>query len=93
MKDQPLFDAPITAPLELSGQFELSAGQRGAYARYRPVKRVACDECVAFLHSRHGVGPLPRSARHTRRALGEMLRLCQEHTEPWRARDAEIEPL
>jgi hypothetical protein len=47
-------------------------------------KRVACDECVVFLHEHGGRGPFPRSARRVRtvRATGEQLRLCKEHAAP-----------
>jgi hypothetical protein len=67
--------------------FERLSGQRGHYARYRPVKRVACDECVACLHVSRGVGPPPRGARVTWRALGQTLRLCTAHGELWKKRD------
>lgn len=45
--------------------------------------RVACDECVIFLHENAGIGPLPRSARQVRvvRATKERLRLCDEHAD------------
>lgn len=52
-------------------------------------KRVACDECVIYLHENDGQGPLPRSARRVRtvRETGEQLRLCEEHAEPREAAD------
>jgi hypothetical protein len=77
--------------LELSGTFAHLGAQKGHYARYRPVKRVACDECVAFLHTHKGVGPPPRGARVTRRALGgETLRLCTGHGDLWREHDKTV---
>jgi len=93
LRDVPLFPQPVELPLVLSGTFEHLAGQRGQYARYRPVKRVACDECVAYLHARRGEGPLPRSARTIRKALGQTLRLCGAHTDLWRVLDNRVEGL
>lgn len=51
--------------------------------------RVACDECVIFLHEHGGVGPLPRSARVVRtvRATRERLRFCAEHADLRKAAD------
>jgi hypothetical protein len=59
-----------------------------AWSRYVG-PRVACDECVIFLHENAGAGPLPRSARLVRtvRAAGERLRFCTEHAALRKAAD------
>lgn len=42
-------------------------------------KRVACNECVVFLHEHGGKGPHVRSARVVRKVGKEKLFLCQQH--------------
>lgn len=49
--------------------------------------RVACDECVTYLHEHRGQGPLPRSARRVRTLGKQRWRLCQQHAEPREAAD------
>lgn len=55
--------------------------------RYRPIRRVACDDCVMYLHENKGKGPLPLAARHRRRLGEEDLRLCTPHADVYRRRD------
>lgn len=80
----PLFDAP--QPERLKAAKTLAQSDRDGKPSWTSYsgKRVACDECVVFLHENHGRGPLPRSARRVRtvRAAGKQLRLCKEHAEP-----------
>jgi hypothetical protein len=85
-KNVPMFEVQPPPPLTLSKIFADQREPKGMYARYRPVKRVACDECVAVLHEARGVGPAPRGARWTRRTV-KLLRLCQEHADLWRKVD------
>ena len=63
-------------------------GARAAWTKYTG-RRVACDECVVFLHENGGAGPYPRSARKVRAvaARSEKLLLCDEHAEPRKAAD------
>lgn len=50
-----------------------------AWSKYKGA-RVACDECVIFLHENQGAGPLPRSARWVRQVRAEVgLRFCTDH--------------
>lgn len=55
-------------------------------------RRLACDECLVFLHENGGKGPFPRSVRRVRivHATGERLRLCKEHAEPREAADKAV---
>jgi hypothetical protein len=85
----PLFDAPareVLKPAKTLAQAERD--QRPTWTSYSG-KRVACDECVIFLHENQGKGPLPRSARRVRtvRATREQLRLCKDHADPREAAD------
>lgn len=84
MGTTPLFDAPqreILRPATTLAQSEKNA--RPAWTSHSG-KRVACDECIVYLHENGGHGPYPRSARRVRtvRATGEQLRLCKDHAEP-----------
>lgn len=74
----PLFDEPPRPGV--SPARTITRSTNPTWGRYRG-KRVACDECVIFLHENHGVGPLPRTARLVRRvrATGEVLHFCAEH--------------
>jgi hypothetical protein len=88
MRNVPLFPRPETtgAPKHSKG-LEVHRAFRGTYAKYAPVKRVACDECVNVLHEAKGVGQPPLSARHTRKSGKGTLRLCHAHAELWREID------
>jgi hypothetical protein len=87
----PLFDVSRPEPLKAAKTIAQSErDQNPSWTTYSG-KRVACDECVVYLHENHGNGPLPRSARKVRtvRAIGQVLRLCVEHAEPRKAADDE----
>lgn len=87
MKNQPLFDAPPAPELKLSKALEVHKAHRGAYAAYRPVKRVQCGECVNVLHEAQGKGEPPRGAVMTRKAATGTIPLCHGHGQMWRAID------
>ncbi|HZM83803.1 MAG TPA: hypothetical protein VFC19_49425 [Candidatus Limnocylindrales bacterium] len=87
IKNQPLFDAPTKPELTLSKTLDKHKAWRGAYARYRPVKRVQCDECVNVLHEAGGKGEPPRAAVTMRTSSGGNLRLCNGHGQMWRKID------
>lgn len=80
----PLFEAP--EPERLKPAATLRQTDKDGRPRWTTYsgRRVACDECVIFLHENKGAGPHPRSARRVRtiRATGEQLRLCKEHADP-----------
>lgn len=80
----PLFDEPPRPGVQSARTIPRTANP--SWAKHKS-PRVACDECVIFLHENHGAGQLPRSARWTRRAGGATLRLCQEHAVLRRAID------
>lgn len=87
MTTPPLFDAPQPLPPRRSRILqELDAAARPHWARYRPVRRVPCDECIAVLHEDQGVGPYAQSARWRRTQEGcRPLLLCHIHAELWKA--------
>jgi len=85
----PLFDVVRPEPLKAAKTIAQSERDSNpAWTTYSG-KRVACDECVIFLHENNGNGPLPRSARKVRtvQAIGQVLRLCAEHAAPRKAAD------
>lgn len=85
----PLFPEPERPGVKAAKTLaELDRDQRPTWTTYSG-RRVACDECVIYLHEHHGAGPLPRTARRVRavRATGGVLRLCKEHAEPREAAD------
>lgn len=84
MRDIPMIGFPKAPPPVLSRALEVHRVHVGTYARYNPVKRVACDECVNVLHEAGGVGQPPLGARYSRRTQLGQLRLCTPHTELWR---------
>jgi hypothetical protein len=84
IKNQPLFAVPAAPELTLSKTLEKYRAWRGAYAKYSPVKRVQCDECVNVLHEAGGKGEPPRGAVMTRTSTGGNLRLCHGHGRMWR---------
>lgn len=87
MKQQPL---PISIPavsVTLSKALENHRGAKATYAKYAPVKRVACDECVNVLHENKGQGQPPLGARQTRRSDVGTLRICEPHAKLWRELD------
>ncbi|GAB1642564.1 hypothetical protein KRMM14A1259_29870 [Krasilnikovia sp. MM14-A1259] len=68
----PLFPEPERPGVRAAKTLaQLERDQRPAWTSYSG-RRVACDECVTYLHENHGDGPLPRSARRVRtvRATG-----------------------
>lgn len=86
-----LFPAPTTAALTLSGYFDSQAAFKATYAKYAPVRRVACDECVASLHLAGGRGEPPRSPSPTRKVPGfDAIRLCVEHRDLWTKKDGVV---
>jgi len=85
MRNQPMVDFPKAPPPTLSKALEGHRVYAGAYSKYNPVKRVACDECVNVLHEAGGVGQPPLGAKHSRRTPLGQLRLCTPHVELWRA--------
>lgn len=88
----PLFPEPERPQLKAAKTLaQVDRDQRPAWTTYSG-KRVACDECVIFLHENWGNGPLPRSARRVRtiRATGEQLRLCKDHADPREKADKEL---
>jgi len=84
---QSLFPTPPVSPLILSRHFAVIGREKGAYSRYQPVKRVACDECVWTLHEAHGKGEPPRAARIKRVSASGDVRLCSGHADLWKKRD------
>lgn len=76
----PLFPAPDPESLQ-PVRAPVQPG-RPSWTKYTG-KRVACDDCIVFLHENEGQGPQPRSARMVRtiRATGQALRLCPGHGE------------
>lgn len=85
----PLFDPPEPERLKPAQTIaQAERGRRPSWAKWTGT-RVACDECVIFLHENCGNGPHPRSARRVRtvRSTGDVLRLCNEHAELRRVAD------
>jgi hypothetical protein len=82
METIPLFAEPPRVALKPSKTL-VPSGPRPVWSSHKG-RRVACDECVIYLHENRGNGPLPRSARRVRtvRAFGEKLWLCHEHALP-----------
>lgn len=87
MKQQQLVTFPKPGEPKLSKALETHKAFRGTYSAFKPIKRVACDECVNVLHEAKGVGEPPLSAKHSRRTPGGQLRLCGPHKDLWRAID------
>lgn len=87
--DVPMFKVPPPAPLTLTTMFAVYGSQKGAYSKYDVKGHVACHECIGVLHEGRGRGPAPRGARFSRKVPGKELLLCAEHTDMWRALDAE----
>lgn len=85
----PLFDLPEREVLKPAKTMAQSARDANPSWTTYSAKRIACDECVIFLHENGGVGPHPRSARRVRtvRATGQQWRLCTEHADPREAAD------
>lgn len=55
-----------------------AAAARPSWTAYKG-KRVACDECVVFLHEHNGQGPHVRSARMVRKVGESKMLLCGAH--------------
>lgn len=87
MRTDPLFAAPPVPELKLSSHFEARGKEKGTYAKYAPVKRVACEECVWTLHEARGVGEPPRGARVKCTSGGVSTVLCTGHAELWKKRE------
>lgn len=85
MTTPPLFGLPDPDPLPRSQK--LSKGRSGipSWSRYRTKNRLPCDECIAVLQENNGRGPYARSVRWKRTLADEVLYLCHEHAEQWRA--------
>lgn len=65
MKQNKMLDFPA-AVVTLSKALETHKVHRGTYAKYAPVKRVQCDECINVLHEAKGAGqPPPRREAFT----------------------------
>lgn len=86
MKQQKMVDFP-TAQVKLSKALATHKAHRGTYAKYTPVKRVACAECVNVLHEAKGAGQPPLGAKHKRTSGSGVLVLCGPHNDLWRAID------
>lgn len=84
----PLFELPDPEPVRPA---TLAEKQSAALPRWRTYTgtRVACDECVHYLHQHHGQGPLPRAARRVRIVGRQQWRLCPQHAEPREKADKE----
>lgn len=87
----PLFPAPT--PERLTAAKTLAQTQSAANPSWlrHTGRRLACDECVTYLHENGGRGPHPRSVRWVRTvaATKDRLRLCEGHAEPRRKTDLE----
>jgi hypothetical protein len=85
----PLFDLPEREVLRAAKTIAQSEKDRNPSWTSYSGKRLACDECILFLHENGGRGPHPRSVRSVRtvRSTGEQLRLCKEHAEPRKQAD------
>ena len=66
--------------------------KRPSWTKYTG-KRVACDECVAYLHENRVTTPLPRSARMLRTVGDQRLRLCTDHAQLRRTADDRAEQM
>lgn len=81
-RDEPMFDLPPSGPVKRAKSLrELDRVARGQISRYRPVRRVPCDECVLVLHEADGRGPYPRAVRWRFTRGRTVLLLCNEHAE------------
>lgn len=50
------------------------------YARYRPIHRVICGDCIRDIHARGvDVAPFPKSARWRRTHGTDVDHLCEDH--------------
>lgn len=87
MRNIPMVNFPKASAPKLSKAMEVHKDFRGTYAKYAPVKRVACHECVNVLHEARGVGEPPLSARHARNFPAGRLLLCTPHKDLWEAID------
>lgn len=81
MADQmPLFDGPARKPRPVPKLPAASGEPNPRYTKYKPVRRVACDDCIRLVHQVGFVlAPVPAGARWTRRAGNQVDRLCHEH--------------
>jgi len=77
----PLFDRPPAEPVAPATLREQASKATPQWRSYTG-KRVACDECVIYLHQHGGQGPHPRSARRERILGAQRWRLCPQHAEP-----------
>jgi hypothetical protein len=87
----PLFPAPEPERLKAAKTLaQRATAANPSWLRHKG-RRLACDECVTFLHENNGAGPHPRSVRWVRTvaATKDRLRLCEGHAEPRRKTDAE----
>jgi len=78
----PLFDAPEPEQLKPAETMRNIASRAKPQWRSYSGKRVACDECIVYLHEHGGRGPQPRSARRVRILGAQQWRLCPQHAEP-----------
>lgn len=83
----PLFDAPEPEQLQPAQTMRDAATRATPQWRSYSGRRVACDECIVYLHEHHGRGPMPRSARRVRILGAQQWRLCPQHAEPREAAD------
>jgi hypothetical protein len=50
------------------------------FAKYRPLRRTLCDDCVAAIHERgQGNAPLPKTVRWRRLVAATWQQLCDAH--------------
>lgn len=85
-RDEPLFDLPPSAGVKRAKTLrDLDRAARGSITRYRPVRRVPCDECILVLHEAGGHAPYAHAARWRATCPDTVLFLCNEHAELWRA--------
>jgi hypothetical protein len=82
----PLFGDPPPRE-EAAPKRSVLAHHKPMWSKYHPVRKVRCDDCMAFLARHHGEGPLSRQARWKRKAGGQVLLLCTAHADVWRERD------
>jgi hypothetical protein len=57
-----------------------TASAAARYTRYRPTRRVICDDCIRDIHARGvDVAPYPKSARWRRTCGADIDHLCDPH--------------
>jgi hypothetical protein len=83
----PLFDLPAPEQLQPAQTMREAVSRATPQWRSYSGRRVACDECITYLHEHDGRGPQPRSARRVRILGKDQWRLCPAHAEPREAAD------